>query len=220
MRLIEKYNDKLALVYDEATQKDWKAPKEFFRIIKKHIKTNQTVLDLGVGTGQTIEPFVKMGCKVYGIDISSKMLELAKKRYKRLNIIKLDLDRNWSMIDKHKFDLVSAIGVLEFVKNLPKVFKKVKKVLNSQGKFCFTFEEYLKDHDIQKFRISEIGRISQKEKVPLILQSKVYRHTLKEIKEMLIECGLNIIVQKGFIAYHRKGNIPVYYRIVLAEHKK
>jgi len=217
MKIIEKYNDKLSGVYDQASKKDWKAPEEFLKIIKKHIIPKLAVLDLGVGTGQIIEPFVKKDCKVYGIDISAKMLEKVKRKYKNLNVTKLDLEKNWSRLNKHKFDIISAIGVLEFVSNLQRIVRKVRKILNPQGKFCFTIEEYIKSHKVQKFKVSEIGRTDQKGKIPFILQAKVYRYTQKEVMDILSSNRFSIISKKRFIAYHRKNSIPVSYLIFLTE---
>src|SRR5690554_2420045 len=44
------------------------------------LKNDIKILDLGVGTGLLTKELYKNGAKVYGVDFSAKMLEIAKKK--------------------------------------------------------------------------------------------------------------------------------------------
>lgn len=53
--------------------------------LTSHIKKGQRVLDIGCGTGALTIRAAKKGAKVKGIDINSRMLEIAKRRIREAN---------------------------------------------------------------------------------------------------------------------------------------
>ena len=44
----------------------------------RNIDTNSVILEVGCGEGGNLEPFLKMGCKVYGIDILDHQIQIAR----------------------------------------------------------------------------------------------------------------------------------------------
>ena len=64
IKIIEKYNDALAPKYDEATLGEfkWLSPRETNKLILPYIKSGFSVLDVGIGTGQSSEELFKTGC--------------------------------------------------------------------------------------------------------------------------------------------------------------
>ncbi len=57
----------------------WRLDKAYARLVS-YIKKGQRVLDIGCGTGALTLRAAEIGAKVKGIDVSSQMLEIAKKR--------------------------------------------------------------------------------------------------------------------------------------------
>lgn len=97
---------------------------------------NKKVLDLGCGTGRHTEILKKRGAKVWGIDISPKMLDIAKSEIKGVDfkvgsVYQLPYKSNF-------FDIVVAGLVVGYFRNLDKAFKEIYRVLKINGIFVFS----------------------------------------------------------------------------------
>ncbi len=99
-------------------------------------QSGEKVLDIGCGTGNFSIKLAKRGCKVIGIDISQVMLEEAKKKAKNNNLninfqkgnaLNLDFANN-------SFDSVFSMTAIEFIEDLEKAFKEMKRVVKPGGK--------------------------------------------------------------------------------------
>ncbi len=68
-----------------------------------------SVLDLGIGTGNLAQYFVELGCRVWGIDFSAKMLGLARSKLPMVRLAKADILGAWPGEFHRRYDrLVSA----------------------------------------------------------------------------------------------------------------
>lgn len=80
--------DDIAKYYDRTRQKK----KKVINIIAKHIlpfiKSDNMpiILEPGIGTGEIIYPFIREKCKIVGIDVSSRMLNIAADKYRKLGV--------------------------------------------------------------------------------------------------------------------------------------
>jgi cyclopropane fatty-acyl-phospholipid synthase-like methyltransferase len=68
--------------------------------------SGMTVLDLGIGTGQLAERFLGLGCSVWGLDFSAKMLAAARAKFPQIELIKADLVGDWPIDHDLRFDRV------------------------------------------------------------------------------------------------------------------
>lgn len=73
------------------------------------------ILDLGVGTGNLGERFVSIGCKVWGIDFSAKMLDKARQKLRNAVLIQADLLGEWPPEIQQRFDRVVSMYALHHV---------------------------------------------------------------------------------------------------------
>lgn len=101
-------------------------------------ETAWTVLDLGCGTGLTgavLRPFAK---KLIGIDLSEKMIDIARTKglYDALDC----LDVEASLTRYHDNDLIVAGDVFTYIGDLSPIFKKAYAALNPGGLFVFSVE--------------------------------------------------------------------------------
>lgn len=156
---VEQYYDRLSSNYDQATKSalSWQAPSAGLSLLSGLISPNSVVLDIGAGTGQTVELFANMGCAITAVDVSSLMLQKLKQKFPSVECINADIEDGLSEIEGRSFDLVVAIGVLEFVSDLGSVLKNVRKVLAAEGLFCFSTEELIVEHPLQNLKESPCG---------------------------------------------------------------
>jgi len=87
----------------------------------------QTLLDIGCGTGRHLLLFKNLGMKVVGIDSSINMLEKAKRKVGEEYLVHLSDDATFPFDDK-SFDLSIIFLVLEFSKNPVKLLKEARRV--------------------------------------------------------------------------------------------
>ena len=59
------------------------------------VRAGDRILDLGVGTGALAGRFVELGCEVWGLDFSERMLERARARFPGARFLKADLLDAW-----------------------------------------------------------------------------------------------------------------------------
>ncbi len=93
------------------------------------------VLDLGAGTGDLGGLILKKypKCKITGVDLSSKMLEIAKKKYFNIEYLKQNAEK--LAFKNAEFDFVVSGFVLRNIQNKNAVLSEVYRVLKSGGYF-------------------------------------------------------------------------------------
>ena len=99
------------------------------------------VLDAGCGYGYYSLLPARSGAMVTGIDISEKMIELAKNNAREASVecqfFVCDL-QNLSMLAGNTFDVVVSSIVVGYVDSLEKAFSEVFRVLKHKGIFAFS----------------------------------------------------------------------------------
>ena len=131
--------DRIAVIWDKKRKEkiiyndynEVPATLSFLRNIRQ-----KKVLDLGCGSGIYAKILKRRGAIVYGIDISPKMIELAKKNVKGVDfrvgtVYKLPYN-------SETFDIVLASLVVHYFANLNKAFKEIRRVLKKNGVFIFS----------------------------------------------------------------------------------
>ena len=181
---IIKYYDSWSKDYDK-TLNYWKytAPSKSINIlIRKLKKQPKNILDLACGTGLFGAELKKNFGKanIYGSDISSKSLILAKKKdiYKKLFRSNFENRYNY----KIKFDLISMIGSMTYCKNFEKLFSNLFFYLNKKGNFIFS-------HRIDLWKKQKFDEIlafhSKSFKVKFISNPLKYLPENKEFKDKI-----------------------------------
>lgn len=101
----------------------------------------KSVLDLGCGYGHNCIDFVQRGAEsVVGIDISEKMLSVAKTESKHEKIQYLNMSMtDISQLDD-KFDLIYSSLAFHYVKDFDSFAKDMFSVLNKDGQLLFSQE--------------------------------------------------------------------------------
>lgn len=101
----------------------------------------KTVLDLGCGYGHNCLDFINKGAKsVVGVDISQKMLDIAKKeasheKIRYLNMSMTDIDKL-----NEKFDVIYSSLAFHYIEDFYEFCKLMYSVLNEGGVLLFSQE--------------------------------------------------------------------------------
>jgi len=130
--------DQLAQVYDIQYAEEQNAKIEA-ALNNTKPGENELVLDLGCGTGLLFEQVAKSTGLLVGTDISSKILQEAKKRVKRFpNTAILRADADYTPLQNQTFDCVFAVTLLQNMPNPLKTLQEVKRVGKSQSTIIIT----------------------------------------------------------------------------------
>jgi ubiquinone/menaquinone biosynthesis C-methylase UbiE len=61
------------------------------KFLRNQLKPEGTILDLACGTGRHLIPLSQLGFEILGLDVSVKLLQIAKHRYKKIRLARSDM---------------------------------------------------------------------------------------------------------------------------------
>ena len=105
---------------------------------KKYLNGSNIVLDYGCGTGTTSCEIANRVKEIHAIDISSKMIEIAKRKavaskVENINFVQTDIfDKRYK---KESFDVILAFNMLHTVADPQVVMRRVYELLKPEGLF-------------------------------------------------------------------------------------
>jgi len=105
---------------------------------KKHIKGSDIVLDYGCGTGTVACEFADKVQTIHAIDISAKMIELAKEKAAANGVENVDFVQTDIFDGRYKkgsFDVVLAFNMLHTVPDPQTAVKRIHELLKPDGTF-------------------------------------------------------------------------------------
>ena len=195
MKDYKKYNDQLfsrwAPVYDvfELILSDVRN-----QITKEINPINKSVLDVATGTGSLAIDLSKSAEKVVGIDLSSKMLDVAEKKRKNDNLSFLLMDASCMKFNDEEFDLVTiSLGLHDMPLDIRTlVLKEVKRVLKRNGKL------YILEYDLPQ---NPLGAVSSR--LINTFESKYYLDFINsDFYNYLNTFGFKIEKQSNYLFNH------------------
>ncbi len=153
------------------------------------------VLDAGCGPGVYSELLIGRGAEVIAIDVSPAMVELAKARLGELvNVLQVNLEEPLTFAESASFDLIISPLVLDYISDLPSIYKEFYRVLRSPGHLVFSighpFGDFLRHNEGSYFEtrlVSEIWRgFGVEASMPF------FRRPLEEIVAPLFSAGFYV----------------------------
>jgi 2-polyprenyl-3-methyl-5-hydroxy-6-metoxy-1,4-benzoquinol methylase len=105
---------------------------------KKYLNAKSIVLDCGCATGSICFEIANQVKEIHGIDISSKMIEIAQRKAAERQIPNADF-RHMTIFDEslknESFDLILVLSTLHLLKDPPRVMKRINRLLKPGGFF-------------------------------------------------------------------------------------
>ena len=120
---------------------DW-VFEEFYEKTLEHESqpdTEYLILEVGIGTGRTVGPLMKLGIHLVGIDVSGRMLKKLKEKLRKetvkaqVSLILCDVTR--LPFQKCSFNRVYAVNVLPFVRKCNQAIQEIKSALKPKCLF-------------------------------------------------------------------------------------
>ncbi|MCK4543536.1 MAG: class I SAM-dependent methyltransferase [Spirochaetales bacterium] len=149
-----KIYERLSTVYDL----DWgKWSRQYIAIIQEMLAqlgiSRAKILDLACGTGTLALELAKFGHSVLGVDISPKMIEVAKSKAGHLSNVSFQVSDMLDFTTEEEFECVTctfdSLNYLQNIDQLQAVIEKVGRALRPDGFFifdCNTEQLYLTRH--------------------------------------------------------------------------
>ena len=159
----KEFYNKIASVYDSIYARREEETNKEVKFIGRFVKKGR-ILDLECGTGRLLLPLYKQGYEVYGIDISKKMIEIARKKIEGLPITLVigDFSKKIPFPDNF-FDCIICMhsSLLHLRKSDRKRFsKEVKRVLKKNCCMIIDLPDISqnKTFDYGKFYVKKVNR--------------------------------------------------------------
>lgn len=171
---------------------------EAVRVHKPPLPVRHAV-DLGTGTGLVLFHLKKefASARLTGIDLSAKMLEECRKKALAHRLLQHNLATDGWPLGKSAAQIVTASGVLEFVRNSGNFIKNVAAILQKDGLSVITYQP---PHTGKK---------------PPIGSGIAYNHLPSEMTDSFGQAGMEILEHSEFAAYRHCGSV-IHYRLIAA----
>ncbi len=154
----------IAPIYAKVDHSLVKGYQKAIDILQKEIElSNQSVLDIGTGTGAWAMKFIQSNAaKVQGIDLSPKMLKISKEKHPQI-IFSIGNAEDLKEIPDKSFDIVTASFVIHSVKTdrrikilseMKRISKKHVVIHDFLGKtpIFIRFLEFMEQSDYKNFK--------------------------------------------------------------------
>lgn len=193
----KRFWDKVASGYDHFIWSTMsKSYKEVLAIITGELKPDDIVLDVATGTGLIAFEAAGIAKNVYGIDISPKMLEVAKRKMKKHSADNIEFrleDVYATSFSNNRFDVVICSNALHMMKEPKSALFEMRRVLKHDGilitpTFCHAENANLKE---------KIGLNLMRLLRWIGILPHLHRFKRKDILEIIIGAGFTIVEQKA-----------------------
>lgn len=166
--------------------------------------SGKAVLDLGCGYGENCAEFKACGAAtVLGVDISEKMLAVAKEEHPDIEFVRADMS-DLSFL-KGSYDAVFSSLALHYIENFAALAKDVYEHLNPGGYFIFSQEHPLttapidgaswsrdENGNVLHYNLTDYARLGKRSTRWIVDGVEKYHRTFSEIINSLVDAGFAI----------------------------
>lgn len=169
-------------------------------------KKYKNILDIGIGNGRILLNYLQntKNSAIYGIDISSTMVDICKKRFiHNPAVVKLtvcDFSKEKPPF-KIAFDFISSIRVIKYNENWSEMIRKIVRILNKDGVAIFDMPN--------KYSLNIFGFC----KIPFFRSSK------KQLEDICKQNNLEILDMQSFTripdVFYTLSNNKIYATCII-----
>lgn len=164
------------------------------------------ILDIGCGVGDFVKELSLLGAKyVYGIDISQKEIDYAKKENQLSNNSFDILDANNLLQIKEKFDIVCSSITFDYIENFEILLSNIYKLLKKSGIIVYsqvhpfstaplTKRQWLSDKESKYiYQLSDYSNNGERIMSYFNGEVKMYHRTFSYLIKTIIKYGFKIL---------------------------
>jgi len=208
LKKIKKDYEEIAEHFSETRVKLWKD----IIFLADFVKDGDKILDLGSGNGRLFELFKDRRIDYIGIDLSKKLIEIARDKYKNYTNVKFFIgDALKTEFDNNSFDFIYAIALLHQIPSKTyriKFLNEAKRILKREGFLILTVwnlwqKKYIK-YVIKTFFLKtkipgstkldfKDTFIPWKKRNGTIINRYYHAFTIKELRKLVKVAGFKII---------------------------
>jgi len=167
------------------------AGEETAETLKEFITSQDVILDVGCGIGRIEKSLAKYCTEIHGVDVSKRMVKLARKRLKGFNNVYIHKNngRDLSLFPANKFDFVFSIDVLQHLEKEDAVFYlyEIHRVLKPNGKLYFNVPNFFDERNFRTFMDKYVKNPSSRTVI------KMRYYCPEEVKKILTSIGFSIV---------------------------
>lgn len=177
------------------------------------------LLDVGCGPGVLFPDFLGKGHEVWGVDVSTSMIEEARKNFSDAKVhLAVENIEDMSFEDSF-FDVIVALGVVNYLSHEQMAFTEINRVLKRGGKLIASFSyKYSPVHLIRRLLVPLRRFFSFKREGSVFWSiHKTKEHSLRDISRILSNNGFQQIshrhIGSSFIPFNM--TLPRWYFKIL-----
>ena len=121
-------------LYDDKHDFVFKFGEEIVNLLNP--KKNETILDIGCGTGDLTKKIAELSEKVIGIDNSNQMIQIAQKKYPEMSFLHADA-KDYQL--DNKFDAIFSNAVLHWIPQADIMIRNANNHLKIGGRYVVEF---------------------------------------------------------------------------------
>ncbi len=209
------YYDDVAEIYDSMYEEPyWDL---YHSVVKKLIEAQQpqgNILDIGTGTARWAIYLAKKENMVKAIDISKKMLTIARKKInnEKVNVDLIEATGENLPFSDDSFDVITAFGdVLSYTDDYEEMLREINRVLLPGGKLLATVDNgYAFLHDfISNAELKNAHNLYDKHKKVVIGDNEVSKYSFltrpffpEEIESILGNFKMHLIDLAGLVVFY------------------
>jgi 2-polyprenyl-3-methyl-5-hydroxy-6-metoxy-1,4-benzoquinol methylase len=132
----EKFWDRTANIYNQVEKRDEQTYSKTIEKNRKYLKVNDTVLDFGCGTGLVSNEIADNVKMVYAIDISSKMIGIAREKAIRNKIQNIEYFHTTIFDERFRqdsIDVIMVFNIMHLLEDPQKAIQRINKLLKPGG---------------------------------------------------------------------------------------
>ena len=190
--------------FDKVSSKSKSEPNQTaFKIIessKEFLKKDSYILDFGCGSGAITKKLSKTVKSIDAIDISSGMLEFAKKQSEKSSIANINYIHD-SIFDEcfknKKYDVILAFNVLHYIEDMPSLIERINTLLKPDGVFISSTACLKEKRSLIGYLVLLLTKIG--------MMPKIFFYRKKELEALITKGNFDIIKSK------KLSKLPEYF---------